>query len=93
MKGGIVRYGETYGDKGLWEGSLYVFDNRMHMDFSADTKTIGQCDKCNEPTKQFYDCSNLACRDLILLCENCAKVESNRSCSKNHTRGKANTLG
>ncbi|MEI6590885.1 MAG: rhodanese-related sulfurtransferase [Actinomycetes bacterium] len=93
MKGGIVRYGEKFGDKGLWEGSLYVFDNRMHMDFSADTKTIGQCDKCNEPTKQFYDCSNLACRDLILLCENCAEVDSNRSCSKNHTRGRANTLG
>ena len=24
IKGGIVRYGEKYGDKGLWEGSLYV---------------------------------------------------------------------
>ena len=32
--GGIVRYGEKYGDKELWEGSLYVFDKRMHMEFT-----------------------------------------------------------
>ena len=25
IDGGIVRYGEKYGNKGLWEGSLYVF--------------------------------------------------------------------
>jgi UPF0176 protein len=29
MDGGIVKYGEKYADDGLWEGSLYVFDNRM----------------------------------------------------------------
>ena len=29
IDGGIVRYGEKYGDKELWEGSLYVFDKRM----------------------------------------------------------------
>ena len=28
LDGGIVRYGETFGDDGLWEGSLYVFDGR-----------------------------------------------------------------
>ena len=26
IDGGIQSYGETYGDEGLWEGSLYVFD-------------------------------------------------------------------
>ena len=34
IDGGIVRYGEKYGDKELWEGSLYVFDKRMHMEFT-----------------------------------------------------------
>src|SRR5699024_1462848 len=29
IDGGIVRYGEAFGDNGLWEGSLYVFDDRM----------------------------------------------------------------
>ena len=52
MKGGIVRYGETYGDKGLWEGSLYVFDKRMHMEFTDDAATIGECVRCHAPYQQ-----------------------------------------
>lgn len=26
----------------LWEGLLYVFDKRMHMEFTPDTVTIGK---------------------------------------------------
>jgi UPF0176 protein len=93
IKGGIVRYAEKFGSKGLWEGSLYVFDKRMHMDFAADTKVIGECEKCEAPTKQFYNCNNLGCRDLILLCDECAKVESNRDCSPAHSAGRVETVG
>ena len=50
IDGGIVRYGEKYGDKSLWEGSLYVFDKRMHMEFTPDTVTIGQCERCSAPS-------------------------------------------
>jgi rhodanese-related sulfurtransferase len=46
LDGGIVRYGETFKDQGLWEGSLYVFDKRMHLEFSEDAKTIGECVRC-----------------------------------------------
>ena len=35
LEGGIVRYGETFGNAGLWEGSLYVFDDRRTMDFGT----------------------------------------------------------
>jgi len=34
VKGGIVRYGKAIGDDGLWEGSLYTFDDRIAIDFS-----------------------------------------------------------
>src|SRR5690606_15217464 len=30
IDGGIVKYGEKYGDDGLWEGNLYIFDGRMN---------------------------------------------------------------
>ena len=83
IKGGIVRYGEKFADKAHWEGSLYVFDERMVTDFSADTKTIGKCDKCGDPTKEFYNCSNLACRELTLLCDPCADVYQSESCTHN----------
>ena len=37
IDGGIVKYGEAYGDDGLWEGSLRVFDKRMTINFSDKT--------------------------------------------------------
>ena len=80
IKGGIVRYGEKFADKELWEGSLYVFDKRMVTDFSQDTKIIGTCEKCSASTKNFYNCSNLACRELTLLCDLCAATYNSESC-------------
>jgi UPF0176 protein len=90
IQGGIVRYGERFGDAedSLWEGSLYVFDKRMNVDFTDKAKTIGQCEKCQAPTSKFYNCANLACRDLILLCTDCATDAQNLSCSHEHTRGR-----
>ena len=88
IKGGIVRYGEKFGDKGLWEGSLYVFDDRMKMDFSPEVKTIGECEACGGKTSNFHDCSSLACRDLVLLCDSCVAEPSNLACKPEHTRGK-----
>ena len=92
IQGGIVRYGETFKDKGLWEGSLYVFDERMTMDFSDETKVIGECEACSGPTKNFVNCANLGCKDLVLLCESCAEKPENLVCKPDHTRGRAKDL-
>jgi UPF0176 protein len=92
IQGGIVRYGETFKDKGLWEGSLYVFDERMTMDFSDETKVIGECEACSGPTKNFVNCANLGCKDLVLLCEVCAEKPENLVCTPNHTRGRSKDL-
>ena len=72
LAGGIVRYGEQFGDDGLWDGSLYIFDKRMSMDFSERTKVIGRCDDCGIPTKDFYNRHELQGRKLALLCSDCA---------------------
>lgn len=50
LEGGIARYGEVYGDRGLWEGSLYVFDGRGSIAFSRDSAVIGRCTHCGEAT-------------------------------------------
>lgn len=71
IDGGIVKYGEEYGDDGLWEGSLRVFDDRMTVDFSDHTKTIGRCTHCAGPTKNFENCALAECNDLVLICLNC----------------------
>ncbi len=82
MDGGIVRYGETFGDKGLWEGSLYVFDKRMHLEFSDDAVTIGECSECGAPTNDYVDCGNVSCRSLRLVCPSCVAQNKHQSCPK-----------
>ncbi|MCX6416992.1 MAG: rhodanese-related sulfurtransferase [Actinobacteria bacterium] len=72
IEGGIVRYGEKYGDDGLWDGSLYIFDNRMSRDFSNHTKILGKCDDCDAPAKFFYDRQHIRGRVPFLLCDDCA---------------------
>ena len=88
IDGGIVRYGESQGDKSLWEGSLYVFDDRLNIDFTPDAKTIGKCEKCSAPTSTFRNCLFLGCRDLILLCDDCNAEPKNLVHTDEHTRGK-----
>lgn len=71
VDGGIVKYGEAYGDDGLWEGSLRVFDDRMTVNFSDHTKTIGKCVHCNGNTSNFENCAEPSCNQLVLICEMC----------------------
>ena len=71
IDGGIVKYGEAFGDDGLWEGALRVFDNRMTVNFSDHAKTIGACVHCNQPTSNFENCANMQCNQLVLICDEC----------------------
>ena len=84
LDGGVVRYGEAFGDDGLWEGSLYLFDARMHHEFSDHSKVIGVCERCSAPTSQYHNCANLACRKLILLCQECELDNVSTNCSPLH---------
>ncbi|AKM80273.1 MAG: hypothetical protein UW38_C0001G0417 [Candidatus Saccharibacteria bacterium GW2011_GWC2_44_17] len=71
IDGGIVKYGEAYGDDGLWEGSLRVFDDRMTVDFSDSPKVIGVCSHCEGATNNYENCAWANCNDLVLICLFC----------------------
>ena len=71
IDGGIVKYGEAYGDDGLWEGALRVFGGRMTVKFSERAKTIGECLHCGAKTSNFENCANVTCNELVLICETC----------------------
>jgi UPF0176 protein len=73
MDGGIVKYGEAYADEGYWEGSLYVFDKRMNLEFSDKAKKIGVCIRCGKNTSNFENCAYKPCNNLVLMCEKCHK--------------------
>ena len=85
IEGGIVRYGEAFRDKGLWEGSLYVFDERMAVNFSDDAAVIGQCDLCGSGTSTVVNCANLDCRHRAIMCATCLDDPANLECTGLHT--------
>ncbi|HSX07617.1 MAG TPA: rhodanese-related sulfurtransferase [Candidatus Saccharimonadales bacterium] len=75
MDGGIVKYGEKYGDEGLWEGSLYVFDGRKDVRFTDKSKDIGRCIHCKAQTSNYENCARKNCNRLVLICAACKPTE------------------
>lgn len=74
LHGGIVRYGEMFGNNGRWKGSLTVFDNREVMDFEGgDVEVIGTCHKCEKSTNQLHNCDEPSCRTRLVTCPECAE--------------------
>ncbi|KAA6436059.1 rhodanese-related sulfurtransferase [Agrococcus sediminis] len=71
LEGGIVRYGGTFGNQGLWEGSLYVFDERRTMDFGSGAAVLGTCGRCGAPTGGMGNCAVWSCRKQVPTCEAC----------------------
>lgn len=69
IDGGIVKYGEAFGNDGLWEGSLYVFDARNSVDFAEGAKVIGTCSVCDAPSKLIVNCQDASCRVQRVACE------------------------
>jgi UPF0176 protein len=80
IDGGIVKYGQTYKDDGLWEGKLYVFDGRLVTEFSDKAKDIGHCIHCDAKTSNFENCANVACNNLVLICKTCHQTTT--TCSQ-----------
>lgn len=71
LEGGVVRYGEAFKDEGLWEGSLYVFDNRKTVTFSDRAAVIGKCHLCEGKTSRIEDCLGDSCLEQLVVCDDC----------------------
>lgn len=84
LDGGIAKYGEEFGDDGLWEGKLYVFDKRMKVAFSNKAKDIGHCIHCDNATSNYENCALKSCNNLALICEDCLRNDTTCSsdCAK-----------
>lgn len=74
IKDGIVKYGETFGDEGLWEGKLFVFDDRMQMGFTDKAKDIAECETCGAKTSRQINIEDIR-RKLKIECEKCAEAK------------------
>ncbi len=89
MDGGVVKYGEKYGDEGLWEGNLYIFDGRMNHKFSDKAIDIGQCVHCKSKTSNYENCNNIACNRLVLVCEGCKNNDLCADCAVKASKTKS----
>jgi UPF0176 protein len=84
LDGGIVRYGEYAGNGGLWDGSLYVFDGRISMDFAPDARQLGTCTLCGTATNRMINCHESSCREQLVCCDVCRQATS-AGCSSHPT--------
>lgn len=73
LDGGIVKYGQQFGDAGFWEGKCYVFDRRMSVAFSGQSKDIGRCAGCEAATSRQENCADAACNLQFVVCDSCAE--------------------
>ncbi len=82
LQDGIVNYTAEIPD-GLWEGSLYVFDDRTQVQLNDDEHhtIISTCDFCDTACDTYYNCSNAECNKMVILCDTCAE-DSNGACSE-----------
>ncbi len=72
LEGGIARYGERFGDDGLWEGAMYVFDRRLRTTFTPAARTLATCAVCAAATSDLANLPDPNGRELVVMCERCA---------------------
>ncbi len=82
LDGGIVSYMEKFPAQ-EFEGKLYVFDNRITMDFDSSDNhiVIGKCDKCGVASERYVNCKNPMCNKHFLCCEGCSLEDGRSFCS------------
>ncbi|MBG9447109.1 rhodanese-related sulfurtransferase [Cytobacillus firmus] len=82
LHGGIVTYGKDPEVKGqLWDGQLYVFDDRIGVPVNQKEHVIvGKDYFSGEPCERYVNCANPACNKKI-LCSEENEHKYMRSCS------------
>lgn len=82
LEGGIVTYGkdpEVQGD--LWDGKLYVFDERISVPVNQkEHVVVGKDYFTGEPCERYVNCANPECNRKI-LCSEESEHKHLRSCS------------
>ena len=98
LHGGIATYGKDPEVQGeLWDGKMYVFDDRISVEInSVDKQVIGKDWFDGTPCERYINCANPECNRQILAseeneaahlgacCYDCAASENNRYVIKNN---------
>ncbi len=73
LDGGIIKYAQTYGNDGFFEGKCFVFDDRIAIpvNTTAQAVIIGQCSHCRTTNDIYRNCRNAVCNKLFIACDAC----------------------
>ncbi|WP_455660293.1 oxygen-dependent tRNA uridine(34) hydroxylase TrhO [Pradoshia sp.] len=82
LHGGIATYGKDPEVKGqLWDGQMYVFDERIAVPINqVEHVIVGRDHFTGEPCERYVNCANPECNDQI-LCSEENEHKYMRSCS------------
>jgi UPF0176 protein len=84
LDGGIVKYGQAFGDDGFWEGKCYVFDKRLSIAFSQDSSDVATCANCGQPTSRQANCAEPSCNLQFVVCDACL-AEAKVACDRHYS--------
>lgn len=71
LHGGIGTYMKAYPGQDF-QGSLYVFDDRMTEQFTPNYEQIGKCFACGSPSERFGNCAWAECHKQLIICASCS---------------------
>ncbi len=75
IKGGVINFCQQYPDT-YWEGSLFVFDNRLTANMES-SEAIAKCKLCRKDTQNSTNCSNVECNAIYSCCKECLEKFQN----------------
>lgn len=80
LHGGIHRYSDETGGENF-DGTMYVFDNRVHIDVNkVNPEIVSQCEYCGKKVARYNNCANVLCNRQFICCEDCESLH-NRMCT------------
>lgn len=79
LDGGILTYGKEVGGT-HFEGTCFVFDDRLTVSVGESKSVISACRHCGEPESRYLNCSNMECNDLFICCDACAAERLGACC-------------
>lgn len=71
LHGGIGTYMKKYPGQDF-EGSLYVFDDRITEQFTDSYPVVGTCVGCAAKSERFGNCAWNECHKQLIICEACS---------------------
>ncbi|MEK6898782.1 MAG: rhodanese-related sulfurtransferase [Nanoarchaeota archaeon] len=70
LHGGIINFCQQKPNS-AWEGSCFVFDNRMISRVGNEENPITSCLRCGVDCDLYSNCRNVKCNEQIIICHGC----------------------